>query len=80
MIGIPFCMVSTYVFEMFPDAEAVETLVLEERDGRTTVITTTVHKSMQNRDAHLANGAMEAGMNEGYARLEELLPEIRRAA
>ena len=79
-ISRPDRMVSTYVFEMFPDAEAVETLVLEERDGRTTVITTTVHKSMQNRDAHLANGAMEAGMNEGYARLDELLPQLRRAA
>ncbi|HXU03299.1 MAG TPA: hypothetical protein VN903_20175, partial [Polyangia bacterium] len=63
-----------------PDAEAVETLVLEERDGKTTITTTTLHKTMQNRDGHLANGAMEAGMNEGYARLEELLPDIRRRA
>ena len=59
---------------------AIETLVLEERDGQTTVITTTVHKTMQNRDGHLANGAMEVGMNEGYARLDELLPQLRRAA
>jgi uncharacterized protein YndB with AHSA1/START domain len=79
-ISRPDRLVSTYVFELFPDAEALETLVLEERDGKTTVITTTVHKTMQNRDGHLANGAMEVGMNEGYARLDELLPEIRRAA
>ena len=35
---------------------------------------------MQNRDGHLANGAMEVSMNEGYARLDELLPDLKRAA
>ena len=79
-ISRPDRLVSTYVFELFPDAEALETLVLEEHDGKTTVITTTLHKTMQNRDGHLANGAMEAGMIEGYARLEELLPTIKPAA
>ena len=72
----PERLVASYVFELFPDAEALETLVLEERDGRTTATTTTVHKTIQNRDGHLANGAMEAGMSEGYARLDALLPEI----
>jgi uncharacterized protein YndB with AHSA1/START domain len=67
------------VFELFPDAEAVDTLELHERDGKTTVTTTTVHKSMQARDGHLAAG-MEGGMEEGYARLDELLPQMKRAA
>jgi uncharacterized protein YndB with AHSA1/START domain len=79
-ISRPDRLVSTYVFELFPDAESLETLVLEERDGQTTAITTTVHKTIQNRDGHLANGAMEAGMNDGYARLDELLPGLKRAA
>ena len=78
-ISRPDRLVSTYVFELFPDAESLETLVLEERDGQTTAITTTVHKTIQNRDGHLANGAMEVGMNEGYARLDELLPDLKRA-
>jgi uncharacterized protein YndB with AHSA1/START domain len=79
-ISRPDRLVGTYVFEMFPDAEAVDTLVLEEHDGVTTATTTTVHTSIQNRDGHLANGAMEVGMNEGYARLDELLPAIPRPA
>ena len=76
-ISRPERLVSTYVFEPFPDAEALETLVLEERDGRTTATTTTVHTSIQNRDGHLANGAMETGMNEGYARLDDVLQELQ---
>jgi uncharacterized protein YndB with AHSA1/START domain len=78
-IARPDRLVSTLVFELFPDAEAVETLVLEERDSKTTATTTTVHTSMQNRDGHLANGGMEVGMREGYERLDELLPQIKRA-
>jgi hypothetical protein len=54
--------------------------VLEERDGKTTAITTTVHNATQNSDGHLANGAMDARMNEGYARLDALLPDLERAA
>jgi uncharacterized protein YndB with AHSA1/START domain len=78
-IARPDRLVSTFVFELFPDAEAVDTLELHERDGKTTVTTTTVHKSMQARDGHLAAG-MEGGMEEGYARLDELLPQMKRAA
>ena len=75
-IARPDRLVSTFVFELFPDAEAVDTLELEERDGKTTVTTTTVHTSMQARDGHLAAG-MERGMEEGYARLDELLPQMK---
>ena len=49
-IARPDRLVSTFVFELFPDAEAVDTLELHERDGKTTVTTTTMHKSMQARD------------------------------
>ena len=35
-IARPDRLVSTFVFELFPDAEAVDTLELEERDGKTT--------------------------------------------
>jgi uncharacterized protein YndB with AHSA1/START domain len=73
----PEKLVSTFVFEMFPDDEALETLTLEERDGKTTATTLSVHKTMKARDGHLAGGRMEAGMTEGYERLDELLPELR---
>ena len=69
-------LVATFVFEAFPDSEALETLTLEERDGKTTATTLTVHKTIQARDGHLASGRMEAGMTDGYARLDELLPTI----
>ena len=71
----PERIVRTFVFESFPDQEALETLTLDEKDGKTTVSTLTVHKTIHGRDGHLAHG-MEAGMTEGYARLDELLVSL----
>jgi uncharacterized protein YndB with AHSA1/START domain len=71
--------VRTYLFEPFPDAEAIETMTLEERAGKTTITTFTQHKNVENRDGHIADGRMEQGMVEGYARLDELLTELRPA-
>jgi uncharacterized protein YndB with AHSA1/START domain len=72
----PERLVRTFVFEPVPDFEALETLTLTEHDGKTTITTLTVHKTMAARDGHLQHG-MEAGMVEGYARLEELLATLR---
>jgi hypothetical protein len=47
-------------------------------DGKTTCITLTVHDTIANRDAHLANGGMEVGMREGYDRLDGVLAELLR--
>jgi uncharacterized protein YndB with AHSA1/START domain len=68
----PERIVRTFVFEPFPDQEALETLTLDEKDGKTTITTLTVHQTIEGRNGHLAHG-MEAGMTEGYARLDELL-------
>ena len=68
----PERIVRTFVFEAFPDQEALETMTLAEKDGRTTITTLTVHKTVEGRDGHLAHG-MEAGMTDGYALLDELL-------
>ena len=68
----PERVVRTFVFEPMPDAAALETLELEEHDGKTTIKTTTVHKTVENRDGHVGSG-LEAGMTEGYTRLDELL-------
>jgi uncharacterized protein YndB with AHSA1/START domain len=73
----PERIVRTFVFEPMPEHEALETLVLEERAGRTTVTTTSVHKTIQGRDGHLARGQMEAGMTDGYTRLDDLLGEMQ---
>ncbi len=76
-IDRPTKAVRTYVFELFPEAEALETMTLDEKNGKTTITTLTVHKSVQNRDGHLADGRMESGMTEGYARMDTLLAELQ---
>lgn len=68
----PKRIVRTFVFEPIPEAAALETLELEESGGTTIIKTTTVHKSVENRDGHVGSG-LEGGMTEGYARLDELL-------
>jgi uncharacterized protein YndB with AHSA1/START domain len=74
-IARPERIVRTFVFEPFPDEEALETLTLHEKDGKTTITTLTVHRTIEGRDGHLAHG-MEAGMTDGYALLDELLAAI----
>jgi uncharacterized protein YndB with AHSA1/START domain len=64
--------IRTFVFESFPDQEALETLTLNEKDGKATITTLTVHKTIEGRDGHLSHG-MEAGMTDGYALLDDLL-------
>ena len=71
-IVAPKRIVRTFVFEPIPEASALETLELEESGGTTIIKTTTVHKSVENRDGHV-NSGMESGMTEGYARLDQLL-------
>lgn len=72
----PERLVSTFVYDPFPEAEAIDTLTLEERDGQTIVTTLTVHKTIEARDGHLRSG-MDQGMNDGYAKLDQLLGELR---
>jgi len=36
-----------------------------------------VHKTVEGRDKHLASGGMEAGLTEGYERLDELLAHLQ---
>lgn len=71
----PERIVRTFVFEAFPDAEAVETLELIESGTQTIIKTLTVHKTMEGRDGHLQHG-METGMKEGYSRLDELVAAL----
>ena len=74
-IDPPHRMVCTFVFEMFPQNEAIDTLTLEEKDGGTLVTTHSRHPSLEARNGHLAGG-MERGMSDGYERLEALLQRI----
>ena len=55
----------------------MDTLTLEERDGRTTVRTSSVFQAVEDRDAMVQAG-MEKGVTEGMERLEELLEKLKK--
>ena len=62
-------IVSTEVFEMVPDAEAVDTLTLTENGGRTTLTILVQHQTKEHRDMHIESG-MEAGLQDALDLLE----------
>jgi uncharacterized protein YndB with AHSA1/START domain len=55
--------------------ETLNTLVLTEAGGRTTITLTILYPSKQARDAALRTG-MKAGMDQSLARLETVLPTL----
>ena len=66
-------IVQTFTFEGMPDGVALEKLVLEDLgNGRTRLTATSLCDSFADRDAMLSSG-MDVGVNEGYAKLDELL-------
>jgi uncharacterized protein YndB with AHSA1/START domain len=69
-------IVSTEVYEGMPDAEAVNTLTLTERDGRTTMTILVQHASKEHRDAHVESG-MEAGLQDAMDLMEEVAVSLR---
>jgi uncharacterized protein YndB with AHSA1/START domain len=73
----PERLVYTFRFDGAPGAEAVETLTFVEKDGKTTLTTTTLHTSVENRDAHVRSG-MEEGALQTMDRLAELLDVMSR--
>jgi uncharacterized protein YndB with AHSA1/START domain len=68
----PDGMLQTFEFEGAPGHVSLESLAMEERDGRTTIRMHSVFQSVEDRDAMLESG-METGVNEGFERLEALL-------
>lgn len=78
-IEAPRRIVSTEVFEGFPDAAALDTIVFDERDGVTTMSITVEHTSQEHRDGHIASG-MEGGMQISMNRLEDVVVELNREA
>lgn len=72
----PERIVRTFEWEGLPGHVSVETLTLEERDGVTTLTSTSVFDSVEDRDGMLESG-MEGGANETMDRLEEYLQVLR---
>jgi uncharacterized protein YndB with AHSA1/START domain len=67
--------VQTFEFEGAPGHVSLDTLTLEERDGRTVLRIHSVFQSVADRDA-MVEGGMEQGITEGYERLDELLARV----
>lgn len=71
----PERIVRTESFEFGCDSQGGEqlgTLILTEKDGKTTLTLTVLYPSKEARDATIASG-MEHGVAAGYDRLDELL-------
>ncbi len=71
-IESPDRIVSTEVFEGFPDGESINTMTLTSVNGTTTLRTVVLHANTAFRDGHIASG-MEAGMQSTFNRLDDLL-------
>ena len=71
-------IVQTFTWEGMPDGVALETLTFEDLgDGRTRLHAQSLVDSFEGRDAWLASG-MEVGVNEGYAKLDQMLAETQQ--
>ena len=71
----PERLVYTFEFEGMPGHILVETVTFEEQDGKTTVTSTALFDSVEDRDGMLESG-MESGAIESWDRLQELLDRL----
>ena len=71
----PQLVISTFEFEGAPGHVALDTLTLEEVDGKTRYRSVSVFPSVADRDAAVQSG-MESGMRETYERLDEVIEGI----
>jgi uncharacterized protein YndB with AHSA1/START domain len=69
-------LVSTEVYEGFPEGDALDTLTLTEVDGRTTLTILVEHTSKEHRDGHI-NSGMEDGMQDAMDLLEQVAASLR---
>jgi uncharacterized protein YndB with AHSA1/START domain len=72
-------VVQTFVFEPYPDAEAVETAEYEAIPGGTRLTVTIQHKTQAARDGHVQSG-MEHGLKASYSALDRVLALAPREA
>ena len=72
-------IVQTFEFEGAPGHVSLDRLVLEDLGGRTRVRVHSTFESVADRDAMVENG-MAQGVDEGYARLDELVASLTPVA
>jgi uncharacterized protein YndB with AHSA1/START domain len=68
----PERIVYTFEYEGMPGHVLLETIVLEDQDGKTLLTDTSVFQSVSDRDGMLQSG-METGAAESFARLDDYL-------
>jgi uncharacterized protein YndB with AHSA1/START domain len=73
----PERIAQTFEWDGMPGYVSVDTATFEDLGDRTKVVSTTIFHTAEERDGMLGSG-MEKGMNETFARLDELL--ARQAA
>jgi uncharacterized protein YndB with AHSA1/START domain len=73
----PEKIVWTFEFEGMPGHVSVDTLTLEEQDGKTRLTATSVFDSVEDRDGML-NSGMEEGAAETWDRLAEYLAAMKK--
>jgi uncharacterized protein YndB with AHSA1/START domain len=79
-VVVPERFVAAEVFdEAWYPGEAVDTIALVERDGKTTLTQTILYNSRETRDAVLKS-PMKTGMAASYDKLENILPALEREA
>ncbi|HUP26816.1 MAG TPA: SRPBCC family protein [Chloroflexia bacterium] len=71
----PEKVVGTFEFEGVPGHVALETTTFEDQGGKTRLTVKSVYQSVEDRDGMLQSG-MEGGMNESWARLDEVLAQL----
>jgi uncharacterized protein YndB with AHSA1/START domain len=71
----PERIVWTFEWEGMPGHVSVDTATFEDLGNRTKVTTVSLFHTTEERDGMLASG-MEGGLNESYARLDELLARL----
>jgi uncharacterized protein YndB with AHSA1/START domain len=76
----PEKVTQTFSFDQLPPgAHSVDTVVLTEKDGKTTYYATSRVPDFESRDAMLASG-MEVGVVEGFERLDQMLEDWKKQA
>jgi uncharacterized protein YndB with AHSA1/START domain len=71
----PDSMVQTFEFEGAPGHVSLDSIKLEEQNGRTIIRGRSVFQSVEARDAMVASG-MEKGLSEAYERLDDLVATL----
>lgn len=79
-IAAPEKLTQTFAFDALPEGVySLDTVVLEERDGKTVYRGTSIFQEISMRDGMIASG-MDTGVREGFARLDEMLEDFKQQA